>query len=56
VKTLVTHPNMLVEEHARGLLVVRLRGEGDDTTVNDAFALCQPLLEERAPVTDGRGR
>lgn len=58
MKTLVTHPNVIVEEHGPDLLVVRLRGEGDDTAVSEAFALSQPILEAKAPVKviiDGRG-
>ncbi len=54
----MSHPNLVVEEHARDLLVVRLRGEADDTAVDEAFGLVQPILESRAPVRviiDGRG-
>jgi hypothetical protein len=58
MKTLVAHPNVVVEQHARDLLVVRLRGEADTSTVDEAFALTQPILEAMAPVRviiDARG-
>jgi anti-anti-sigma regulatory factor len=50
VQSLIQHPNAVVEEHAPDLLVFRLRGEGDASTVDEVFALVQPLFEARAPV------
>ncbi|MFW6051832.1 MAG: hypothetical protein ACODAU_11695 [Myxococcota bacterium] len=58
MRTLLSLPRVTVEEHAKDLLVFRLVGEGDDSTLDEAFGLIQPLLEERAPVRviiDGRG-
>jgi hypothetical protein len=58
VQSLIQHPNAVVEEHAPDLLVFRLRGEGDASTVDEVFALVQPLFEARAPVRviiDARG-
>jgi hypothetical protein len=58
VETLITHPHVVIEEHAPDLLVCRLRGEADASMVDEVFALAQPLLEARAPVRviiDARG-
>ncbi len=57
VRILVDHRNMILEEHGHDLLVARIRGEGDVSTVDEVFELIRPIFQERAPVRviiDGR--